>query len=116
MKNLIFILIAVSLATSAQAQLTNQERMLGQGGTYEAHSTDSIVKDFFAFELSADAEVDALTAVRKTFIGTSDTIDLRALMFENDSALMGGTYFIPKKYKGTMIKLGSGKVKLFIEE
>lgn len=104
------------LAASAHGQLTNQERQLGQGGTYEAYSTNTIVKDFFAFELSPDAEVDSLIAVRKTFIGTADTLDLHATMFERDSALMGGTYFIQKKYKGTRIKLGSGSVKLYLEE
>lgn len=116
MKQLV-LLLAIALAVSVQAQeLTNQERMLGQGGTYEAYSTTTVNKNFFAFELSAGAEVDSLIAVRKSFIGSADTINLHDLMFERDSALMGGIYFIQKKYKGTKIKLGSGSVKLFIEQ
>lgn len=113
MRKLIFIFIAVSLAASAQAQLTNQERMLGQGGTYETHSTSDVKKVFYAFELSEGSEVDSLMGVNRSKI--TDTVNLKTAMFANDSAVMGGVYFIEKKYKAIIINLGSGKVKLYLD-
>jgi hypothetical protein len=112
MKHLV-LLFAITLAVSANAQLTNQERMLGQGGVYEIYSTSQISKSFYAYEISACAEIDVLKMINRSLI--TDTVDLHAIFGERDSALQGGIYFIPKKYKGAIIKMGSGTCKLFLD-